>query len=112
MIFGHYSLNHLTSLYKDPDKRKQVTNNSVTVILLLLLWVTAAIFLVYYWNTLELWAKVAGIIGLLFNSGGPLITLLSIWLGRLPSDTEILVIPDTKQDVSVNIKYNKDMTLP
>jgi uncharacterized membrane-anchored protein len=89
MILGSYSISNMITMYKNrKENEKEKLNQYVwMVILSSILWIAALILLVYYWTSLELWAQVFGITGLLFNAAGPIFTLLVIYLGIKDSDS-------------------------
>ena len=81
MLIGSYSIPHLRMLYRDPEQQLLLRQYTLLLVFLFLLWVTALILLIYYWNTLEVWAQVIGIIGLFFNAGGSILTILVVFFG-------------------------------
>lgn len=85
MIIGKYSLKNIYERYHDPDQRNALTDEWTILLLYFLIWVSALLLLIYYWSQLELWAQIIGILGLLTSTGGPLITLLAVWLGKTVS---------------------------
>ena len=91
MIFGYYSLRNVYSMHQDPEQREELERQWITILFYFLLWVTSIVLLIYYWSRLEVWARVIGVIGLIVSNGGPLVTLLVIWLGQ--TKNEIVEIP-------------------
>lgn len=81
MILGSYSISNILIMYKDHDRKEKFNQYIWMVVLSSIMWIAALILLVYYWTSLELWAKLFGITGLLFNGAGPIFTLLVIYLG-------------------------------
>jgi hypothetical protein len=81
MLLGSYSIPQLLAMYKDTEQRSKLNNYVWLMTLAALLWIVALVLLIYYWNDLDLWAQVFGVIGLFFNAGGPLFTLLVIYIG-------------------------------
>jgi len=91
MLIGSYSIPHLRMLYRDPEQQLLLRQYTLLLVFLSLLWLTALILLIYYWNTLEVWAQVIGIIGLFFNAGGSVLTILVVFFGG--KDTSYVVSP-------------------
>lgn len=89
MILGSYSISNILIMCKDPEKKENFNQYIWMVVLSSIMWIAALILLVYYWTSLELWAKLFGITGLLFNGAGPIFTLLVIYLGIKDSVDEI-----------------------
>lgn len=85
MLLGTYSIPHLVSIYRDPSQRSKITTYAWLVILGFVVWLTAFVLLFYYWNQLELWAQVFALIGLFFNVGGSIFSILVIYLGMKDS---------------------------
>lgn len=53
------------------------------LVLGLILWVWALYILVKYWDELEDWAKILGILSLLFGLGGPIVTIIVVYIGKM-----------------------------
>lgn len=87
MILGSYSISNILIMYKDQTKREKLSEYVWVIVLYSIVWILALILLVYYWTSLELWAQIFGSIGLLFNEGGPVFTLLVIFLGMKEDQT-------------------------
>ena len=94
MLLGSYSIPHLLTMYKDPEQSDKLKNYIGLMIFVAIVWITALILLIYYWNSLDLWAQIFGVVGLFFNSGGALFTLLVIYIGM--SDEEQTEVDATK----------------
>lgn len=118
MIIGSYSVFHAKRVYddSDPDRKIYVREYMILFMFALIIWFVALSLLVYYWNTLELWARVIGVLGLLFNSGGSLITILVVLVGvnkdKLLSE-EYSTSPKltiTRNDSSVNMLPGESVT--
>jgi hypothetical protein len=87
MIVGKYSLKNLYERYHDPEQYDVLRDEWAMLVIYFVIWLSALLLLIYYWSRLELWARVIGLLGLLTSFGGPLITLLAIWLGRMTEVT-------------------------
>ena len=112
MLLGTYSIPHLHSMYQDPEQRKKLNNYILAMIIALILWFTAIGLLIYYWNNLDLWAKIFAIIGLFFNAGGSIFSILVIYLGlnenNIPEKSSInspfaVTLIPTKDNSSLNV---------
>lgn len=88
MILGTYSIPHIISMYQNPDQRTKLNQYIWLMVMSVILWITAFGMLVYYWNQLELWAQVLGVIGLFFNSVGSLFTIFVVYFGTIQESTE------------------------
>ena len=55
---------------------------SVLMVLIWIMWLWALIVLVIWWNDIADWAKILGVIGLIFPSIGPAITLLVVYISK------------------------------
>jgi hypothetical protein len=86
MLFGNYSIPNIVTMYKNPRERVKLQNYLFLLLVGFVLWFTALAMLYYYWDRLAIWAKAIGIFGLLYNGGGPLITIAAIWIGTLDDD--------------------------
>ncbi len=100
MLLGSYSIPHLLTMYKDPEQSDKLKKYIGLMIFVAIVWITALILLIYYWNSLDLWAQIFGVVGLFFNSGGALFTLLVIYLGM--SDEEQTEVGATKSVSTIN----------
>lgn len=52
------------------------------MVLMLVLWIWALVVLVVWWKDIADWAKILGILGLVFPSIGPVITLLVVYISK------------------------------
>jgi len=52
------------------------------ILLGLAIWIWALIALVNFWSKLPIWAQVIGILGLLMPAGGPIITLIVVYVAK------------------------------
>ena len=59
-----------------------VGNFLVAFVIVVGIWIWALISLVVNWSRLESWAKLLGFIGLFLGVGGPIMTLLVVYLGK------------------------------
>lgn len=112
MLIGSYSIMHLREMYRDNTDKQRTELIKKYMIIGGVLWLVALCLLIYYWNTLELWAKVVGIIGLLYNYGGFLLTMLVVLVGSTDKiidtqsttpTTKIPTVPEIKEVVSVPV---------
>ena len=60
---------------------------SIGVFMLLLivslsLWIAAIYLLVKNWDYLENWAKIIGLIGIIFGAVGPIVTIIVVFVGK------------------------------
>ena len=82
MILGTYSIPHIYSIYKNNQNHStESTNYFWLMTITVILWLTAFGLLLYYWYNLSLWARTFALIGLFFNVGGSIFTILVIFLG-------------------------------
>ncbi len=81
MLIGSYSIVHLRDMYNDPHQRHHLEKYRNLFIFGAIIWILALVLLIIYWKNLETWARVIGVIGLLFNYGGSLFTLFVIYFG-------------------------------
>lgn len=51
-------------------------------VLVMTVWVWAVIVLIQYWDKLPSWAKVAGLLSLLTEYGGPVVTLIIVYIAK------------------------------
>jgi hypothetical protein len=96
MLIGSYSITHLIDMYNDPKQRCHLEKHRNLLIFGAIIWILALVLLIIYWKYLETWARVIGVIGLLFNYGGSLFTLFVIFFGMKPS-----ISPDPVQEVAI-----------
>lgn len=96
MLIGSYSITHLRAMYNDPQQRHHLEKHRNLFIFGAIIWLLALVLLIIYWKYLETWARVIGIIGLLFNYGGSLFTLFVIFFGMKDSN-----LPDPVPEVTV-----------
>lgn len=55
----------------------------LTLIMLgIAIWVWAIVVTIKYWNQLPVWAQILAIIGLLTGVGGPIMTLIVVYVGK------------------------------
>jgi len=54
----------------------------IAFVIALILWVWALIAIIKYWNVLPTWAKVLGLICILTPIGGPIFTLIIVYMGK------------------------------
>jgi hypothetical protein len=103
---------HLREMYRDNTDKQRTELIKKYMIIGGVLWLVALCLLIYYWNTLELWAKVVGIIGLLYNYCGFLLTMLVVLVGSsnkiidtqsTTPTTKIPTVPEIKEVVSVPV---------
>ena len=94
MLLGSYSVPHLMAMYKYPEQRSKIRQYTWLIIVAFLIWIAVLFLLFYYWPRLELWARVLAVIGLFFNVGGAIFSLLVIYLVMMPSD-QVDVMPFT-----------------
>lgn len=52
------------------------------LVLMTILWVWALVVTIVWWNQLEDWAKIIAILGLVFPSIGPIITILAVYISK------------------------------
>ena len=83
MLFGPYSIPLLMKQYETLDGRKMLQRNVVWLTFGFILWFAALGMLAFYWEKLEIWAKVLGLLGLFFNAGGQLFTIVVVSLSTL-----------------------------
>lgn len=50
--------------------------------LMMILWVWALVVTIVWWNCIEDWAKILAILGLVFPSIGPIITILVVYISK------------------------------
>jgi hypothetical protein len=105
MILGSYSIPHIIEMYKDVNQQHKLNEYIWLLIFSVIIWITAFIMLIYYWNTLELWAQVLGVVGLFFNSFGPLFTIFVVYFG-IKQDKKI------ELDMSINPLYSAPVFNP
>ena len=96
MLIGSYSITHLRAMYNDPQQRHHLEKHRNLFIFGAIIWLLALALLIIYWKNLETWARVIGVIGLLFNYGGSLFTLFVIFFGIKDSNS-----PDPVPEVTV-----------
>lgn len=96
MLIGSYSITHLIDMYNDPKQRCHLEKYRNLFIFGAIIWLLALVLLIIYWKNLETWARVIGVIGLLFNYGGSLFTLFVVFFGVKDSN-----IPDPVPEVTV-----------
>ena len=48
----------------------------------LAIWIWAVVILIKYWNQLPSWAQVLGVIGVLPLPGGPILTIIAVYIGK------------------------------
>jgi hypothetical protein len=53
-------------------------------VILLAFWIWALVATIKFWDFLPTWAKVLALIGLLTGIGGPLLTLIAVYVGKSP----------------------------
>lgn len=46
------------------------------------IWIWAVVVTIKYWNVLPVWAQVLAIVGLLTGVGGPIMTLIVVYIGK------------------------------
>jgi len=83
-------------MYNDPKQRCYLEKHRNLFMFGAIIWILALVLLIMYWKHLETWARVIGVIGLLFNYGGFLFTLFVIFF--VMKDT---TIPDPVPEVTV-----------
>ena len=87
--FKNQSLEGLTLKGDDGDLKDALawTGATVTVFLIyglisFVIWIWAIVVTIKYWNALPSWAKVLAIIGLFPIPGGPILTLIVVYIGK------------------------------
>lgn len=55
----------------------------------LLVWVWALLLVIFYWNSLKTWVKVAGVLGLLGLFGGPILTIVVVYISLYDNDNNV-----------------------
>ena len=108
MLVGSYSITHLRQMYNDPHQRPFLEKYRNLFMFGAIIWLLALVLLIIYWRSLETWAKVIGIIGLLFNYGGSLFTLFVIFFGiketNLPDPVpEMTLVPANQAAELINL---------
>jgi hypothetical protein len=83
MLIGPYSIPQLINQYKTPNGRKMLQGNVTWLTFGFILWFTALGMLLFYWDKLEVWAKLLGLLGLFFNAGGQLFTIVVVSLSTM-----------------------------
>jgi len=83
MLLGPYSIPQLISRYETPDGRRMLQSNVLWLTFGFILWFTALGMLLFYWDKLEVWAKLLGLVGLFFNAGGQLFTIVIVSLSTM-----------------------------
>ena len=53
-------------------------------VILLAFWIWALVATVKFWDFLPTWARVLALVGLLTGIGGPLLTLIAVYVGKSP----------------------------
>lgn len=103
-MFGKYSLDNIIRAYYENkelidatikgqkveglnDSAKVILGLNVSVfiiiaVLVFALWIWALIVTIMYWNQISVIAQVFAIIGLVFPSVGPVITLLAVYISK------------------------------
>ena len=104
MILGTYSIPHMISMYKNPDQRAKLNQYIWLMIISVILWIFAFGMLIYYWNQLELWAQVLGVLGLFFNSFGALFTIFVVYFGTIKESnysSEMNLLPKSVPETAI-----------
>ncbi len=55
---------------------------STLLVLIVVLWIWALVVLIVWWKDIADWAKILGILGLVFPSIGPIITILVVYISK------------------------------
>lgn len=99
MLFGSFSIPQLKEMYNDPYQRPLLRRYIFLLIFGAILWFSALFLLIYYWKMLEIWAKIIGVFGLLFNMGGSILTILVVFIGMKNID----LLPTTIEEKLSNV---------
>ena len=57
-------------------------NITLPILLIVAFWLWGFVITIKYWDKIPTWAKVLAIIGLIFPSLGPIITIIVVYIGR------------------------------